>query len=131
MNELMRLKNVSNKLHKNQCQPENFAFIWKYCIKYFYTDNEIFFEFGNFRQKYGYDYQGLSKSIIVTKLTNRIILSVFHAKCIGMGCSLEGPAGTGKTETIKYIANLLGLPVYIFNCSESFDVKVFFISALP
>ena len=33
-----------------------------------------------------------------------------------------GPAGTGKTETIKSLAAMLGRPCIVFNCDSAFDL---------
>jgi dynein heavy chain 1, cytosolic len=39
-----------------------------------------------------------------------------------MGGSPFGPAGTGKTETVKALAGQLGRLALVFNCDETFDL---------
>ena len=41
-----------------------------------------------------------------------------------------GPAGTGKTESVKALGNQLGRFVLVFNCDETFDFQVLFIIEL-
>lgn len=36
----------------------------------------------------------------------------------------SGPAGTGKTESVKALGNQLGRFVLVFNCDETFDFQV-------
>lgn len=43
-----------------------------------------------------------------------------HAK---FGGSPFGPAGTGKTESVKALGNALGRFVLVFNCDEAFDFQ--------
>lgn len=42
---------------------------------------------------------------------------------VGLGGNPYGPAGTGKTESVKALGGLLGRQVLVFNCDEGIDVK--------
>lgn len=42
---------------------------------------------------------------------------------MGLGGNPYGPAGTGKTETVKALGQQLGRQVLVFNCDEAIDVK--------
>ena len=37
---------------------------------------------------------------------------------------ITGPAGTGKTESVKALGHQLGRFVLVFNCDETFDFQV-------
>ena len=41
-----------------------------------------------------------------------------------------GPAGTGKTESVKALGHQLGRFVLVFNCDETFDFQVVFFSGI-
>ena len=44
---------------------------------------------------------------------------------IGLGGNPYGPAGTGKTESVKALGGLFGRQVLVFNCDE---VQIFSVS---
>ena len=44
---------------------------------------------------------------------------------MGLGGNPYGPAGTGKTESVKALGGLFGRQVLVFNCDEVSDFSAF------
>lgn len=70
---------------------------------------------------YGFEYQGSSIGLVRTPLTEKCYLALTQAMKLGLGGSPTGPAGTGKTESVKALGNILGRRVLVFNCDEGMD----------
>jgi len=70
---------------------------------------------------YGFEYIGVGEKLVQTPLTDWCYLTLTQALHWRLGGSPFGPAGTGKTESVKALGSLLGLFVLVFNCDETFD----------
>lgn len=71
------------------------------------TEGELYFEF-------------LEKNCFLQFLKQKTFSLELSAPFLHM----TGPAGTGKTESVKALGHQLGRFVLVFNCDETFDFQV-------
>eukprot|EP01064_Diplonema_japonicum_P034641 TRINITY_DN7253_c0_g2_i1.p1 TRINITY_DN7253_c0_g2~~TRINITY_DN7253_c0_g2_i1.p1 ORF type:complete len:4818 (+),score=1605.91 TRINITY_DN7253_c0_g2_i1:85-14538(+) len=80
-------------------------------------------EIANATLNYSYEYLGVGERLVQTPLTDKCYLTLTQALHTKMGGAPSGPAGTGKTETVKALGTLLARFVLVFCCDEAFDFK--------
>uniref|UniRef100_H3DNF8 Dynein axonemal heavy chain 2 n=1 Tax=Tetraodon nigroviridis TaxID=99883 RepID=H3DNF8_TETNG len=117
-------RDVIDKLAKASCRDTN-AFDWLSQLRLYWEkdENDCIIRQTNTHFKYGYEYLGNSGRLVITPLTDRCYMTLTTALHLNRGGSPKGPAGTGKTETVKDLGKALGMYVIVVNCSEGLDYK--------
>ncbi|KAK4887690.1 hypothetical protein RN001_003961 [Aquatica leii] len=95
---------------------------WQKQLRY-YSDGSgnVKIKMVNAEMDYSFEYLGNQPKLVRTPLTDKCFLTLLQAMHLGMGGNPYGPAGTGKTESVKALGSLLGRQVLVFNCDEGID----------
>lgn len=124
--ELVHQRDVVRDLMKEKVSsPADFR--WLYHLRYTYNPDapeltqKLKISLSNATFYYGFEYLGIGERLVQTPLTDKAYLTLTQALHFRMGGSPFGPAGTGKTETVKALGAQLGRFVLVFNCDEAFD----------
>ncbi|QLQ78573.1 hypothetical protein HG537_0A08200 [Torulaspora globosa] len=103
--------------------------IWHRAQKFYYVRGEassigkVFVKQCTSALTYSFNYIGVPERLIYTSTMEEAFSALMEALTGGFGGCLFGPAGTGKTETIKALSRNLGKMVLVFNCDDSFDFR--------
>ncbi len=104
-------------------------FNWQQQLRFYWTrsaggEDDCFIAQSNAEFQYGGEYMGVTTRLVITPLTDRCWLTITGALHIRFGASPAGPAGTGKTESVKDLAKALGTLCVVMNCSEQMNYKI-------
>lgn len=118
--EVVHQRDVVNTLiAKEIASPSEFT--WLEYMRFYYTSSGLRISMANADFTYGFEYLGAAERLVQTPLTDKCYLTMTQALHLRLGGNPFGPAGTGKTETVKFLGAALGRFVLVFNCDESFD----------
>ncbi|TFY72237.1 hypothetical protein EVG20_g758 [Dentipellis fragilis] len=126
--ELVHQRDVTRQLIQQKA-PDNKAFDWLYQMR-FYLDpvienplERLAIRVADASFPYGWEYLGVPDRLVQTPLTDRCYLTLTQALDNQLGGAPFGPAGTGKTESVKALGVQLGRFVLVFCCDETFDFQ--------
>lgn len=103
-------------------------YLWLLQMRYVYMPEDNFADrlrvkMANADLVYGFEYLGVPERLVRTPLTDRCFLTCTQAMAQRLGGSPYGPAGTGKTESVKALGVQLGRFTLVFNCDDTFDFQ--------
>lgn len=125
--ECVHQRDVIEKLMKDKATSHT-HYRWLLQMRYVYTPSEPFLKrlrikMANAELEYGFEYLGIPDRLVRTPLTDRCFLTLTQGLCQRLGGSPYGPAGTGKTESVKALGLQLGRFTLVFCCDDTFDFQ--------
>lgn len=103
--------------------------IWNQTQKFYVREmefeiqNKVALIQGGLEFSYGFCYIGVPERLIYTPTLEKCFSALGVALSQKYGGCLFGPAGTGKTETIKALSQNFGRMIFVFNCDDAFDFQ--------
>jgi dynein heavy chain 1 len=125
--ELVRQRDTTKAMMSSSINDDA-SFDWLRQMRFYHNNNaelghDVTVKMANAVFEYGFEYLGAPDKLVHTPLTDKCYLTLTQALSSRLGGSPFGPAGTGKTESVKALGAQLGRFVLVFNCDDTFDFQ--------
>mmetsp|Transcript_11032 Transcript_11032/g.41100 ORF Transcript_11032/g.41100 Transcript_11032/m.41100 type:complete len:2117 (-) Transcript_11032:6020-12370(-) len=117
---------IEGMIEDNVSSPSDFGWLKQLRYEWDKEQDECLVKQTNSAFKYGYEYLGCKSRLVITPLTDRIYMTLTGALHLNMGGSPAGPAGTGKTETVKDLAKAMAINCIVYNCSDGVTFRMMY-----
>ena len=117
---------IGRLMERSASSPTHY--MWLIQMRYVYLNegdsvSRLRIKMANSDLSYGFEYLGVPERLVRTPLTDRCFLTLTQAMAQRLGGSPYGPAGTGKTESVKALGVELGRFTLVFCCDDTFDFQ--------
>jgi dynein heavy chain len=101
------------------------SFDWQQQLRFYWVaeSRDVSILITDYKGQYACEWVGNSGRLVITPLTDRCYITLTMALRLMLGGAPAGPAGTGKTETVKDLARACALACYVFNCSPQMNYQ--------
>jgi dynein heavy chain 2 len=97
----------------NACTLDDWA--WMRQLRFYRSENSegAVVRMAESEFEYSFEYQGNAPKLVYTPLSDKCYLTLTQGMHLGYGGNPYGPAGTGKTESVKALGQFLGRQVRV------------------
>uniref|UniRef100_A0A0N5CEB9 AAA+ ATPase domain-containing protein n=1 Tax=Strongyloides papillosus TaxID=174720 RepID=A0A0N5CEB9_STREA len=92
--------------------------LWKRELRYYWKNDNLFIRILHLNIIYSYEFLSITQLITPTVQTKKLWRHLLYSQTKSYGNIICGPPATGKSESCKTLAALLGRHSFSFNCSE-------------
>lgn len=114
---------IMNHLFKNNVTTQD-NFNWLSQLRFYEKREGVWVDMIMSAINFGFEYVGNPDRIFITPLTNRCFQTIFSAFQLHLFSSLMGPAGTGKTESVRELCRMTAINCKTFNCSMQLTIDM-------